>query len=56
MLLVVADLMVVVRSSAAHRNVDDDMNLPEAVVVIIGGTDRRGRRSGKRSARCAYSP
>jgi hypothetical protein len=50
------DLMVSMLAAGNHRRVAGDVDLREAAAVIVGIKNQRGRRSGKRSARCAYSP
>lgn len=45
MRLVMADLMVVVRSSAAHRNVDDDENPEVRGAVEEAGEGRKPSKS-----------
>jgi hypothetical protein len=50
------NLLVAVRSPGAHRSIAGVELLRQIMAVNIGETNQRGRRSGKGSRRCGFSP
>jgi hypothetical protein len=54
--LAAVNLVVAVRNPGAHRSIAGVELLRQIMAVNIGETNQRGRRSGKGSRRCGFSP